>query len=213
MTEQQIMTFDGFTAEDFDVFEIPGLEARMEALIEHVRPKLHQLGERLSPVLSGLCGETIYPHVAKHARRTINPPIDTWVAFAANKRGYKAHPHFQIGLFNSHMFVQFAIIYESDNKSVFAEHALKQLDDIMKHIPAEYVWSGDHMIPGGDKQGELGRDGLIKLLERLRTVKASEALCGIIIDREDPLLRDGEAFIDKTIETFKTVLPLYKMAL
>ncbi|MBW7459194.1 YktB family protein [Paenibacillus sepulcri] len=207
------MTFDGFTAEDFDVFEIPGLEARMEALIEHVRPKLHQLGERLSPVLSGLCGETIYPHVAKHARRTINPPIDTWVAFAANKRGYKAHPHFQIGLFNSHIFVQFAIIYESDNKSVFAEHALKQLDDIMKHIPAEYVWSGDHMIPGGDKQGELGRDGLIKLLERLRTVKASEALCGIIIDREDPLLRDGEAFIDKTIETFKTVLPLYKMAL
>ncbi|GGD70469.1 YktB family protein [Paenibacillus nasutitermitis] len=212
MTEQ-LLTFEGFTAEDFDVFEVPGLEARMNVLIDRVRPKLNLLGERLSPVLSGLCGETIYPHVAKHARRTVNPPVDTWVAFAANKRGYKAHPHFQIGLFSSHLFVQFAIIYESDNKSIFAGHALKQLDEIMRYIPADYVWSGDHMIPGGDKQGDLGREGLTSLLKRLRTVKASEALCGIIIDREDPLLQDGEAFIDKTIETFKTVLPLYKMAL
>ena len=37
-------------------------------------------------------------HVAKHARRSVNPPIDTWVAFAPNKRGYKMLPHFQIGL-------------------------------------------------------------------------------------------------------------------
>jgi len=212
MTEQ-LLTFEGFTSDDFDVFEVPGLEARMNVLIDRVRPKLHLLGERLSPILSGLCGETIYPHVAKHARRTINPPVDTWVAFAANKRGYKAHPHFQIGLFSSHLFVQFAIIYESDNKSVFAGNALKQLDEIMQHIPAEYVWSGDHMVPSGDRQGELGREGLTRLLQRLQTVKASEALCGIVIDRGDPLLRDGEAFIDKAVETFKTVLPLYKMAL
>ncbi|UVI32254.1 YktB family protein [Paenibacillus spongiae] len=184
----------------------------MTQLIDRIRPKLNELGERLSPMLSGLCGETIYPHVAKHARRTINPPVDTWVAFAPNKRGYKAHPHFQIGLFGSHVFIQFAIIYESTNKSVFAEHALHQLDDIAKHIPAHYIWSGNHMVPGGDRQGELGEQGLRKLLERLKTVKASEALCGINIDRNDPLLLDGEAFVTKAEETFRTVLPLYKMA-
>ncbi|MBW7473588.1 DUF1054 domain-containing protein [Paenibacillus oenotherae] len=212
VTEPKSTAFSGFSAHDFDVFHVPGLEARMSVLIERVRPKLEQLGERLSPFLSELVGETIYPHVAKHARRKVNPPNDTWIAFAANKRGYKAHPHFQIGLFGSHLFVQFAIIYESDNKSVFADHALRQLSDMEKHIPAHFVWSGDHMVPGGDTQSELGREGLRKLLERLRTVKASEALCGIIIDRNDPLLMDGEAFIAKAEETFKTLLPLYRMA-
>ncbi|AZN40596.1 YktB family protein [Paenibacillus albus] len=209
---EQISTFTGFTADDFDVFAVPGLEARMTALIDHIRPKLHELGELLSPWLTELCGEPMFPHVAKHARRTINPPNDTWIAFAPGKRGYKMFPHFQIGLFGSHLFVQFAIIYESDNKSVFADHALAQMDDIMKHIPAEYVWSGNHMVPGGDTQGELGSEGLAQLLQRLRSVKASEALCGIIIDRNDPLLKDGEAFIAKVKETFQTVLPLYKMS-
>ncbi|WP_308639008.1 YktB family protein [Paenibacillus silvisoli] len=204
--------FTGFTADDFDVFAAPGLEARMSLLIERIRPKLHELGDRLSPFLTELCGEPMFPHVAKHARRTINPPNDTWIAFAPGKRGYKMFPHFQIGLFGSHLFVQFAIIYESDNKSVFAEHALNQMDEIMTHIPADFVWSGNHMVPGGDTQGELGRDGLAQLLQRLRTVKASEALCGIIIDRNDPLLLDGEAFIRKAEETFRTVLPLYKMS-
>ncbi|WP_219836410.1 YktB family protein [Paenibacillus sp. R14(2021)] len=204
--------FAGFTPDDFDVFAVPGLEPRMDALISRIRPKLNELGELLSPFLTELCGEEMFPHVAKHARRTINPPNDTWVAFAPGKRGYKMFPHFQIGLFGSHVFVQFAIIYESDNKSVFAEHALQQLDDIERHIPADYVWSSDHMVPGGDKQGELGREGLIKLLERLRTVKASEALCGIIIDRQDPVLANGDAFLAKVEETFRTVLPLYKMS-
>lgn len=211
-TATETRAFAGFSDDDFDVFAIPGLEPRMDALISHIRPKLHELGERLSPFLTELCGEPMFPHVAKHARRTINPPNDTWVAFAPGKRGYKMFPHFQIGLFGSHLFVQFAIIYESDNKSVFADHALMQLDDIQAHIPADYVWSGNHMVPGGDTQGELGRDGLAALLQRLRTVKASEALCGIIIDRADPLLADGEAFIAKAEDTFRTVLPLYKMA-
>ncbi|TYP77901.1 uncharacterized protein YktB (UPF0637 family) [Paenibacillus methanolicus] len=204
--------FAGFNQDDFDVFAVPGLEARMSLLIERIRPKLFELGDRLAPALTELCGETIYAHVAKHARRTINPPNDTWVAYAPNKRGYKAFPHFQIGLFGSHVFVQFAIIYESDKKTVFADHALKQIDDIMTHIPAHYAWSGDHMVPGGDLQGELGEEGLRALLERLKKVKASEALCGIIIDRQDPLLQDGEAFVAKTLETFRTVLPLYKMS-
>ncbi len=52
--------FAGFTQEDFDVFTIPGLEPRMEALIGLVRPKLNLLGERLSPALSVLCGEEMF---------------------------------------------------------------------------------------------------------------------------------------------------------
>ena len=31
-------------------------------------------------------------------RRTVNPPDDTWVAFAADKRGYKKHCHFKVAV-------------------------------------------------------------------------------------------------------------------
>ncbi|MDQ0168823.1 uncharacterized protein YktB (UPF0637 family) [Paenibacillus tundrae] len=74
------MNFSGFNNRDFDVFQVPGLEPRMEMLIERVRPKLEALGAELAPYLTELCGEEMFVHVAKHARRTVNPPIDTWVA-------------------------------------------------------------------------------------------------------------------------------------
>lgn len=120
------MPFEGFHTQDFDVFKVPGLEPRMEALIANVRPKLTMLGDEIAPFLSALCGEEMFPHVAKHARRTINPPNDTWVAWAASKRGYKALPHFQVGMFESHLFIIFAVIYESPNKVTFAKHLEKK---------------------------------------------------------------------------------------
>lgn len=203
--------FTGFEKRDFEVFEIQGLEPRMEALIERVRPKLHLLGDMLSGYLGDLCGEEMFAHVAKHARRTVNPPNDTWVAYANNKRGYKAHPHFQIGLWSTHVFIQFAIIYEAANKNIFAERALAELDSIKKSVPADYIWSKDHMVPTGMVHRDMSKDELAELFNRLKTVKASELTCGIHIKRGDPLLADGEAFVKRAQEVFSTLLPLYRM--
>ncbi|QTH46042.1 DUF1054 domain-containing protein [Cohnella sp. LGH] len=206
-------SFTGFEDKDFEVFEIEGLEARMEALIARVRPKFHQLGERMTPFLTEACGEEMFTHVAKHARRTVNPPNDSWVAFAPNKRGYKAHPHFQIGLWSTHVFVQFAVIYECPSKDQFAERALAELSSIRGSVPSSYVWSKDHMVPTGLVHGDLADDELKELFTRLKTVKAAELTCGIHIQRGDPLLADGEAFMKRAEDTFRTLLPLYRMAL
>ncbi|MUG73084.1 YktB family protein [Paenibacillus validus] len=206
------MAFSGFTDSDFDVFYIPGLEPRMEALIERVRPKLHELGDRLSPALSALCGEEMFPHVAKHARRTINPPNDTWVAWANNKKGYKAHPHFQVGLWPTHLFVQFALIYESPNKAAFGRQLERHWNDIQPLIPAHYVWSLDHMQPEATPHAEMKGDTLDQLIHKLQHVKKSEALCGLHIDRRDPLAADGERLIAEIEHVFETVMPLYRLA-
>jgi uncharacterized protein YktB (UPF0637 family) len=45
-----------------------------------------------------LVDQPVFPHVAKHARRTVNPPNDTWVAFGLDKRGYKKDVHFKIAV-------------------------------------------------------------------------------------------------------------------
>ncbi len=99
-----------FTQTDFDVFNIDGLENRMAALIENTRPKLENLGEQFSAYITEMTGDETYAHVAKHARRTTNPPDDTWVAFSTNPRGYKMMPHFQIGLYNSHAFCMYGYL-------------------------------------------------------------------------------------------------------
>jgi len=212
ITSSSATPFAGFDSEDFDVFGISGLEPRMTALIERIRPKLHALGDRLAPSLTLLCGEEMFPHVAKHARRTVHPPQDTWVAYANNKRGYKAHPHFQIGMWQSHLFIQFAVIYESPNKSVFAERALQTLDEIRAIVPPHYIWSGDHMNPEASRHDAMQPAELEALLRRLASVKAAEVLCGIHIDRDDALLTDGEALIARAERTFETLMPLYRMA-
>ena len=81
----------GFRSIDFEVFGIEGFGARMEKIYEHVRPKLTRLGNELAPELSQQLNLEFFPHVAKHARRTVNPPPETWVAFGPSPRGYKRY--------------------------------------------------------------------------------------------------------------------------
>ncbi|ERN53098.1 DUF1054 domain-containing protein [Alkalihalophilus marmarensis] len=201
-----------FTQEDFDVFDIEGLDARMEALKTRIRPKFEALGIELAPTLSSMTGDEFFTHVAKHARRKVNPPNDTWVAFAANKRGYKKLPHFQVGLFGTHLFVWFAMIYEAPAKGEFAERLLDNPGEWLKKVPKNFVWSIDHMKPEAISQSDVDADEFTSMLTRLRDVKKAELLCGIHIDRHDPILKDGDALLKRIEETYQHLLPLYQEA-
>lgn len=203
------MSFKGFTQEDFHTFTIPGLENRMNAIVSTVRPKLEYIGQQLCPTLSTLTGEPIYHHVAKHARRTVNPPNDTWVAWSKDRRGYKKHPHFQCGLWATHLFIWFALIYESPMKADYAQAMIKQLDQVWEIVPPEFEWSWDHTTPTSYKHGELTKEELHKQLTRVQNVQKAELLVGITIDREDPLLQNGEALLQKIEDTFTCLTPLY----
>lgn len=206
------MNFQGFTAQDFDVFKIDGLEPRMSALRELIRPKLEAIGQELSSTLSLLTQEEIYYHVAKHARRKVNPPSDTWVAWASNKRGYKAEPHFQVGLWQTHLFVWFALIYEAPNKARFGTQLKEHAEDILSRLPEDFVWSLDHTQPTTIPQEEIDEERLLDMAERLEKVKKAEILCGITIDRNDPILKDGKKLLKKIEDTFEALQPLYQLA-
>src|SRR5690625_1981503 len=138
------MQFNGFTQNDFSVFNIDGLENRMSAIQTRIQPKFKKLGTELVEDLSVQLGNEMFLHIAKHARRTVNPPQDTWLAIADNKRGYKKHPHFQIGLFDDHVFMWLAFIYELDGKKEIAESCIMSFDELKK-LPGEFVISLDHM--------------------------------------------------------------------
>jgi uncharacterized protein YktB (UPF0637 family) len=205
------MEFNGFTNADFEVFTIDGLDERMDALKTNIRPKLDILGSHFAPTLSVLVGEEIYAHVAKHARRTINPPKDTWVAFANNNRGYKMLPHFQIGLWETHLFIWFAVIYEATNKSEFGKTLELNATQIYNTTPKDFVWSVDHMKPDVKKHETLSKEELINMFVRLQSVKKAEILCGSQILRQDVVKMSGEQLINHIDSVFKQLTPLYKM--
>jgi uncharacterized protein YktB (UPF0637 family) len=204
------MNFAGFTTKDFETFTIDGLDERMEAIRERIQPKFNQLGQVLSDDLSLLLQNEMHLHIAKHLRRTINPPKDTWLAIAANKRGYKQHPHFQVGLFDDHLFIWLAYIYELPNKENIAEKFLNNIETITKIIPNDYYVSLDHTKKDAKPLAEID---LNASLERFRDVKKAEFLIGRHINANDPIVNDGDRLYLFIKETFKTLVPLYKISL
>ncbi|OEC02705.1 hypothetical protein GY31_06585 [Lysinibacillus sphaericus] len=199
-----------WTNKDFNVFQINGLEQRMDALNSCVRPKFNKLGENFSAFFSSHLGEEFYPHVAKHARRTVNPPNDSWVAFAPYKRGYKALPHFQIGLWSTHLFIVFAIIYEAPQKNLMAQRLLAN-KSLLQQLPNDFIVSGDHMSPEAISMEDAKEDKLDELLIRLRDVKKGEFLVGRHIPREEAIKLSVSQFQQLVEETFTTLLPIYKI--
>ncbi|CAK6472067.1 YktB family protein [Peribacillus castrilensis] len=203
------MQFEGFTKNDFDTFNIEGLDERMKAIQERIQPKFQSIGQALTDELSVNLGNEMFLHIAKHARRSVNAPKDTWLAIAANKRGYKQHPHFQIGLFDDHVFIWLAFIYELPNKTEIAKTFLNNLDKIEKRVPSDFVVSLDHMKKDAISMKEID---LKASLERFRDVKKAEFLIGRHVAANDPILTDGNAFVKLAKETFETLIPLYKLA-
>ena len=193
--------------QDFEVFETPGLEERMTLLASRVRPKFEELGKEYSSFFSAKTGNEFFPHVAKHMRRKVNPPDDSWVAFAPNKRGYKAMPHFQIGLWKSHVFIILAVIYEAPDKSAMAEQLLQS--DALRSIPEDFVVSGDHMKSQATPLSEMTEDELANLLIRLRDVKKGEFVIGRHLTREKAVSVSDKDFHQLVETTFEELLPVY----
>lgn len=207
------MSFTGFLENDFQVFQINGLDERMEGIRNQIQPKFKLLGESLRHFVEMEVGNEMFLHIAKHARRTVNPPNDTWLAICHNKRGYKKHPHFQVGLFDDRLFIWLAYIYELPNKSEIASKFLTELEQIYEVIPKNYVISLDHMKKNAFSFAEMEKEDLEKHLIRFRDVKKAEFLIGQHIDKNDLILADGVALTKRCEQTFKTLLPLYKLSL
>lgn len=204
--------FSGFTEADFDVFEVPGLELRMEALKANLRPKLQQLGEDFYGYLSELLGTPMYAHVAKHARRTVNPPKDSWVAFSFDKRGYKKHAHFQIGAWQTHAFATFGLIYESPLRHSYARELKAHADEVVSRVPRDYIWIPNHMDPGWIPAKDVTAEKLTELANKMASGRQGELLVGIRIPRAEAVQMSGITFEQKVAQCFETLAPLYELA-
>lgn len=203
--------FPGFTDADFDTFAIPSVDGRMAGIIAGPRPKLEALGRELAPTLSALVGHELYPIVARHQRRKVNPPNDTWVAWGGSRRGYKMLPHFQVGLWESHGFIQAGVIYEAEGRAAFAENLLADLPLIRSAIPPHFRWLEDYTQPQGILHKDMRDEDFHRIATRLTTRRMADCMVGLSIDRAE-VVRAGTDFATMAAGVMERLLPIYRLA-
>src|SRR5215470_11376678 len=106
----------GFTPVDFEVFGVEGFNERMQQIYAHVRPKLIRLGDELAPAIARRLHMEFFPHVAKHARRTVNPPSETWAAFGPSPKGYKRFGYLALCISGAGIHARAVVKSEADRR-------------------------------------------------------------------------------------------------
>ena len=96
-----------------EVFGIEGFAERMAPIRQTVRPALQRLAARLAEVMTDR-GVPVFPHVASHMRRRVNPPNETWLALGPAKRGYKVWGHMGIFIGKAGCSVRFVVKDEAE---------------------------------------------------------------------------------------------------
>ena len=202
----------GFTPEDFAVFDVAGFAARMPLLRERIKPKLARIGEAVAPRLPDVLGETVYPHVAQHLRRTVNAPEETWTAFSRSPRAYKPFVHLRASISAEKVRVTVFVEDYAEDKPVFADNLEKNADDLSLYLARHPTILAYELR---DHQGEplrghaLSGDVLRAFARRMKLVKGQHAVFGIAFARTHPVLKSGPEFVDAILKAAETMKPLY----
>ncbi len=75
-------------------------------------------------------------------RRTTNPPENTWVAFAPNKRGYKMMPHYEVGMWDDHVYIYLAV--EENMKPASTQKIVAQMTKARELVAQFYLKPGSY---------------------------------------------------------------------
>jgi uncharacterized protein YktB (UPF0637 family) len=75
----------------------------------------------------------MFAFTAKHMRRTVNPPDETWVAFGPNSRGYKAYVYFAFVVGRNGAQARVVMKTESNTRPAFGENLLANKKYFEKH--------------------------------------------------------------------------------
>ena len=197
----------GFTREDFEVFGIPTFPERMQGIKERIRPKLTALGDDLQPALKTLAKSDVFPHVAQHARRTVNPPPETWVAFGPSTRGYKKYGYFGLVVSRGGLHTRIVVKDEAPDRPQMAKVLFDRADVLAKvfaeHTVARYDRWNYAGLPELTKPTAEFWQGVAEVLARKTG--------GLDVGVGWPVKRAVKLTAAQVAEAFASLLPLYEI--
>jgi len=203
-----------FGAADFKIFEVNGFQARMSKIRERLRPTLETLGNRLAPELQRTTGEATYAHVARHARRTVNPPDDTWVAFAGDARGYKKHCHFKVAVSGHGVRFLFEVGPEHADKKRWAAAWKKnapKLGPVLRRVKGLAWFKNEHDNDPAAPLGDLSAEQMGALADELLRTRDGQLVFGRVVPAVEAERWTEAQYRAAALETFRALAPLYRL--
>jgi uncharacterized protein YktB (UPF0637 family) len=208
------MAIEPFTTQDFEVFAIPGFAERMAAIRRTVRPKLEALGAFLVPPLGRIAGGEVFPHVARHARRTVNPPDDTWVAFGPDRRGYKKALHFKVAVSRHALRFLFEAGPEYAAKADFAKAWKRQAPGLARALArsgALQWFESEHDEEPAAALADLDAAGWKALADELARTRDGQLVLGRRIDAREAARWRGPEYEKAALDTFAALSACYRL--
>ncbi|MGC1340609.1 MAG: DUF1054 family protein [Candidatus Binataceae bacterium] len=160
----------GFTQNDFRIFEIEGFSARMEQIAARVRPRLMRLGAELAPDLGRKLHLEFFPHVAKHMRRTVNPPAETWAAWGPSPKGYKRYGYLALCISRLGIHARVVVKSDADNRPEMAQRIAAKSSALAKSLRGTKIARYDRWdfaaLPGENPASEELFTAMAQALEK-----------------------------------------------
>jgi uncharacterized protein YktB (UPF0637 family) len=208
------MAAPAFVSADFRVFDVPGFRPRMAEIRDRVRPKLEAFGHSLAPGVSRATGAETFAHVARHARRTVNPPDDTWVAFSPDARGYKKHAHFKVAVSRRAVRFLFEIGPEHADKRRWAaswKRSAGGLAPVLRRVRGLAWFGNEHDEAPAGLLADLAPEAVVALADGLTRARDGQLVLGRGVPAEEAARWTEAQYRTAALETFRALAPLYRL--
>ena len=208
------MAAPAFAAADFKVFDVKGFQPRMSEIRERIRPKLEAFGHSLAPGIAHATGGETYAHVAKHLRRSVNPPDDTWVAFCADARGYKKHPHFKVAVSRRCVRFLFEIGPEHADKKRFTaawKRSAGKLGPVIRRMKGLAWFKNEHDEEPVSLLSDTTPESFAGLADELIRTRDGQLVLGRVIAAAEAARWKEAQYRSAALETFRALAPLYRL--
>ena len=208
------MASAAFGSSDFKVFDVKGFQPRMGEIRTRIRPKLETLGRSLAPALARSLGGETFAHVAKHARRTVNPPDDTWVAFGPDARGYKKHCHFKVAVSRHCVRFVFEIGPEHADKQHWAAAWKKnagKLSPVLRRMKDLAWFKNEHDETPAAPLSDMAPEALAGLADEIVRTRDGQLVLGRMVTAEQAARWTEAQYREAALETFRALVPLYRL--
>jgi uncharacterized protein YktB (UPF0637 family) len=208
------MPSTAFGNADFKVFEVKGFAPRMSEIRGRIRPKLETLGQRLLPEVSRATGAEAFAHVARHARRTVNPPHDTWVAFAPDHRGYKKHCHFKVAVSRNAVRFLFEVGPEHADKKRWVAAWKKnapRLGPVLNRMKGLAYFKNEHDEQPAALLVDLSVDELGALGDEILRTRDGQFVVGRAVPASEAARWTEAQYRAAALDTIRALSPLYRL--
>jgi uncharacterized protein YktB (UPF0637 family) len=196
----------GFYRADFQVFEVEGFNQRMAQLYATVRPKLLRLGDELAPGLAHKLHLEFFPHVAKHARRTVNPPSETWCAFGPSAKGYKRYPYLGLCISRFGLHARVVVKAEADDRPRMSAVLERRAGELTRALDGTMIARYDNWNFDAPPTAVRADDELWRQLAGALAKKTG----GIDVGVGWPIREAIKVDREEVLEGFRELEPLYR---